>query len=331
MVETPAELDLPSSAMKPGRRWFLITPDRLLVGLLAVESLLFLFGRFRLALTDEKSGWAALIALASVAATLLILLVWFAIAFVSRRRFQFGLRSLLALVAAIALLCNWLATDFRTAARQREAVEAIQKDGGSVLSEYWFDESGNMIQRGKKIVTTLPGGGTATYWIDVKPEPTWLRAIFDDNFFHHVVQVDVKTDTGLAKIDALSHLKTLDLSNRHVTDAGLEHLKLLSRLEHLDLWNTPITDDGVEHLSGLSQLQWLDLSDTKITNAALKHITRLSELRLLNLSANTITDAGLKQLQGLTHLQTLKLYGTLVSAEGVASLQRALPNCKILR
>ena len=175
----------------------------------------------------------------------------------------------------------------------------------------WFLITPDRLVVGLLAVTKI--GATVTYWINVEPEPAWLRAILGDDFFHNVVQVDVKTDTGLAKVDALSHLKTLDLSYRQVTDTGLEHLAGLSRLEHLDLWYTPITDDGVGHLSGLSQLQWLDLSHTKITDTALKHIARLSELRLLNLSTNTITDTGLKQLYGLTHLQTLKLYGTLVT------------------
>lgn len=329
MVENSANSDLAVRTKKPGRRWFHITPDRVLVGLLAVETCLFLFGRFRQALTDEKPGWSALIALAVVAATLLVLLIWFAIAFVLRRRFQFGLRSLLGLVATVALVSNWLAIDLRRATRQREAVDAIRDEGGSALYEHDFVASANLSQSRKKVVTSLPNGGTVIMWKIERQEPDWLSTFLDSNFFYNVVLVEVKTDAGLAKIDALTHLKTLDLSDRHVTDAGLEHLKGLSQLEYLDLWRTPITDGGVGHLSGLDQLQWLDLSHTKITDAALQRLAKLSELRLLNLSTNAITDAGLMQLHGLTHLQTLKLFGTQVTAEGVASLRRVLPNCTI--
>ena len=43
------------------------------------------------------------------------------------------------------------------------------------------------------------------------------------------------------------------------------------------------------------------------------------------------TDAGLGHLKGMTHLQTFNFRGTKVTTTGVADLQKALPNCKILK
>ena len=50
-----------------------------------------------------------LVALASVAATLLLMLLWFVVSLVFRRRFQFGIRSLLLLTVVIAIPCSWFA------------------------------------------------------------------------------------------------------------------------------------------------------------------------------------------------------------------------------
>ena len=44
-----------------------------------------------------------------------------------------------------------------------------------------------------------------------------------------------------------------------------------------------------------------------------------------------VTDAGLKELTALKELQTLDLTGTQVTDSGVAALQKALPDCKIIR
>ena len=55
------------------------------------------------------------------------------------------------------------------------------------------------------------------------------------------------------------------------------------------------------------------------------------EVVALNLNLTQITDAGLVHLKGLTGLQTLGLRGTQVTDQGVADLQKALPNCEIVK
>ena len=51
----------------------------------------------------------------------------------------------------------------------------------------------------------------------------------------------------------------------------------------------------------------------------------------LDLSFMRVTDAGLKELAGLKSLQVLDLSFTRVTDAGVAELQKALPNCHIIR
>ena len=93
--------------------------------------------------------------------------------------------------------------------------------------------------------------------------------------------------------------------NKEITDTVLVHIKELTNLQTLDL-PKQITDAGLVHLKGLTRLQTLDLLSTQIT------------------------DAGLVHLKGLTKLQSLDLPEQITDA-GVADLQKALPNCKILK
>ena len=61
----------------------------------------------------------------------------------------------------------------------------------------------------------------------------------------------------------------------------------------------------------------------------LAELTGLANLIILRIAGTQVSDAGLEHLKGLTKLGELNLTGTKVTATGVASLQKALPNCKI--
>jgi hypothetical protein len=105
-------MDMPTT---DPQRCFRLTPGHCLLALLAVEFLLFLSQLFRWL----PKGWPVLIAIASVGAVVLAMLVWLAVALVFGRRFQFSLRSLLMLVVVVALPCSWYATEVhRVAARK---------------------------------------------------------------------------------------------------------------------------------------------------------------------------------------------------------------------
>ena len=73
--------------------------------------------------------------------------------------------------------------------------------------------------------------------------------------------------------------------------------------------------------------------DTPITNAGLIYLKDLINLKNLSLrGCKRITDAGLVHLKGLTNLQTLYLSGCEnITDTGVDELQKALPNCYIIR
>ena len=89
----------------PQRRWYHLTPDRLVLSLLAVEGLLFVLQWF----CWLPKGWPVLIAIAAVAVVMLLMFLWFAVALVFPWQFQFSIRSLLVLTVAVALPCSWMA------------------------------------------------------------------------------------------------------------------------------------------------------------------------------------------------------------------------------
>jgi hypothetical protein len=77
-------------------RWFHLTPGRFVIGLLLVEFLLWVSNRFRWL----PKGWPVLIAIATLATVMLAMFLWLAGALIFRWRFQFSIRSLLALQLA---------------------------------------------------------------------------------------------------------------------------------------------------------------------------------------------------------------------------------------
>lgn len=109
-------------------RWFCLTPDRVVLGLLLVWGVLLL---------SEQSQWLnkgypVLLAVASVLVVVLFLLAWFAAALLFRWRFRFTVRSLFLLTVVVSIPCSWFAVKMQQATRQREAVEAIEKMHGGV-------------------------------------------------------------------------------------------------------------------------------------------------------------------------------------------------------
>ena len=223
-------LTVPESRPKP--RWYHVTPDRLIVGLLAVEGFLLLSEQFQWFAFNEKKGWTVLIAMAAVCLVVVVMLLWLVVSLLSRLRFQFSLRSLVVLVVAVAVPLGWFGVKLREAERQRRVVEAIRKAeaGGEVgydCQYYQFEES--------------------------RPTLAWLRRLVGIDFFANVVSISVhypekRDDALLGNYVALTSPDRLFLSHSQVTDGGLEHLKGLTNFEHVDLYDTHVTEEGIKEL-----------------------------------------------------------------------------------
>jgi hypothetical protein len=236
-----------------------LTPDRLIVGLLFAELLLWLSERFQWPAWHK--GYAVLAGVAVLAATLVVTLAWYVIAVLAGMRFQFNLRSLLVLAVAVAAPFGWLEVEMNGAREQREAAAAIDELDGDV--EYDFSPSspcGNDLS------------ATPTF-----PVASWLVRLLGEDFFSDA--------TG-----ALVH-------GPRPKDADLTHLKHLTKLRILSLDGDQFTDAGMEHLEGLVSLQCLYLESAQITDAGIKHLTGLNQLQELRLTRTGVTDAGLRELR----------------------------------
>jgi hypothetical protein len=252
----------------PKRRWLRVTPGWLPVVLLVVEGFLLLSQRFHWFAFNEHKGWTVLIAVATAGVAMLLTVLWLVAALVFRLRFQFSIRSVLVLVAAVAIPCSWLAVEMKQAREQREAVGEIERLEGWVGYDYEFDASDDLV------IGAEPRG------------PAWLRHLLGKDFFANVVNVDLNftqvTDDGLKRVEELSQLQVLQLMVTEVTDTGLEHLKGLTQLRVLYLDGNYITDAGLEHLKGLAQLDTLGLGSAK---------------RNFVYVGTNVTDAGVQKLQ----------------------------------
>jgi len=67
------------------------------------------------------------------------------------------------------------------------------------------------------------------------------------------------------------------------------------------------------------------------SDSVLECVQDLPQLKKLHLFSVKITDTGLEHVQGLTQLTVLWLDDTQVTDRGVRKLQKALPNCHIVR
>ncbi len=316
----------------PARRWFHLTPDRLIVSLLAVEGFLLLSERFRCFAFNEMKGLTVLIALASVGVVALLMSLWLAAGLLFRWRFQFSMRSLLVMVVAVAVPCRWLAVEMKEAEKQKRAVEAISKAGVDVYYDYQFDATGSW--------TGASWGG-----------PTCVRNWFGEDFVADVVGVqapynvigvgencyigsDCKaTDEDLLPLKTFSTLRVLDLAGTRVTDSCAASFEGLVDLRSVSLWQTCLSDKGIAHLRRLRNLKYLNLRHTKTTNSGLVHLKDLPRLEYVALGETAVDDDGLMCLTACKQLREVDLWRERGSHQftpaGIARFQRAFPGCKV--
>ncbi len=146
----------------PTRHSLRPTPSWLIFGLLVVEGLLWLSERFQW----FPKGGAVLLAMATVPAIILLILLWFAVCLLFRWPFQFSLRSLVVLVVAVALSFSWMGVEIQAAKRQKEEAASIQDLQG------WVDYDFGEVKAGQR-----NSGGK---------EPSWLRSLLGVDFFHDI-------------------------------------------------------------------------------------------------------------------------------------------------
>ena len=176
-----------------------------------------------------------------------------------RRWLQFSLRTLLVVMT---VLCvgpgSYIAYEQQKARRQRTAVEAMEKLGGSIE----YDNA-------------RPRRSAAVRWL------------LGDDTFRNLRRVDFRTspsitDADLVHLELFPQLDTLDVTDRQVTDAGLAHLAGLTNLQRLSLDVAKITDAGLQQLASLTNLQRLWLDCPQVTEVGIQSLqSDLPHLRIV--------------------------------------------------
>lgn len=121
------------------------------------------------------------------------------------------------------------------------------------------------------------------------------------------------------------------LTKEEATDEAMLPLKAIApHIAHLDLSSTAMTDEALTLLSETPNLVRLNLSQTAIGDGGMKHLKNLKELRYLNLYGTQVSDAGLPNLHSLPHLEAIYLWQSQATQKGAKSLEKALPNAKVV-
>ncbi len=131
-------------------------------------------------------------------------------------------------------------------------------------------------------------------------------------------RADDAEDKALARAEKLGFV----IRNDKLPDQPVIGLVLVGKVRDADL----------KDLTGFKHLTHLDLGDCAlVTDAGLKDLAPHKRLSYLSLRKTKVTDAGLKDLIALKTLTKLELEGTEVTDAGVRELQKALPQCKIIK
>jgi len=238
-----------------------------------------------------------------------------------RRRLALSVKMLMLLMLPVAIWLGWVTNKAR---RQRQAVEAIQKHGGSVY--YNWEIVDGVYSPGRKPTA-----------------PEWFRRLAGDEYFQEVETVLFRRPDDGDVTDSLagmSHLRSLEIEEGYVTETGFQRIGGLASLSSLHIKGTRgLTDSGAGHLANLRDLKYLLIADSELSDTGLGHLAALTKLEMLTLmnlknrdiAQSRITDRGLEHLKALTRLRSLYVIGIGVTEDGVSRLQQALPSLKTVR
>ena len=270
---------------KAGSRWLGLSPDRFVVGLLAIECLLWLSEHFQWFGFNHHKGWTVLICVAAVGAAMALTLIWFVASLLFRWRIRFRIRAALALTVACSIALGWLASATKQARRQAEVVAWLKT--AEPKNEWYSHEP-------------MVPFETAPDWMAYRSgqpqdnraaEPGWLRNLMGEDFFQDVVEVSLwnewAEDDSVARIGALTHLRKVSLYSDGLSDRSMSTLRNLAYLEDLDIFSPNVTDAGIETIEQLPRLRSLGLDGTALTDAGLRGIASLTNLESLTIVQRT--------------------------------------------
>ena len=103
-----------------------------------------------------------------------------------------------------------------------------------------------------------------------------------------------------------------------------------NNISHLDLSRTQVNDSVMGNVKKMKHLTWLGLRNTEVSNQGIKQLKDLQFLRYLNLSGTKVSDGAIKDLSQMKDIEEIYLWNSEVTDKGIESLQKALPDAKIV-
>jgi hypothetical protein len=195
---------------------------------------------------ELRKNYVGLVLMAIVGMETILLLV----RLIFHVRPQYSLRTLLIVVTLFACVCSGFAVMRDQAKRQREAVDALRKNGCRVLYDCQYRREQGLDPPG-------PDG---------------------DDYTDEIAYVSIRNkeanNQDLQHLKVLNKIRILDLSGVQVTDDDMESLSELSEIKELYLDGTQISDSGLKYLEGLKNMRYLSLSGTEVSSKGIDNLKK---------------------------------------------------------
>jgi hypothetical protein len=182
-----------------------------------------------------------------------------------RRWFQFSLRTLLVVMAILAVGCAWVAGKIEQSRREREATRhflalgaVILQDQQPMLSRLW--------PFGEQMVTTGVLVGNKEYYL------TFGTARFAESMEARIRQ---PTDSDLRRLKDLPGLETLRVTSQFVTDNGIAELVSIKSLRRLEICAPLVSNSAVVQIAQMVDLADLNLVGTAMTPSGIGNLRQL--------------------------------------------------------
>jgi hypothetical protein len=219
-----------------------------------------------------------------------------------RRWFQFRLRTLLIVVAVVAVPLAWIAKERRQSVNERQIFAQL-------LSQ---DQSADAVF-----------AGSYDLWNDytLGRSQGYLRDVARMALGERVLAFWTPDSNDLSLVAEFTNLQKLEARSKK-----LRYLTpLIGQTKLLDLYLSDTGVDDLSPLSGLLNLRWLFFEKTEVSD--LTPIAGLKQLTALRIDGTRVRD--LSPLYGLSNLQLVSLHNSIVSITEIDALQKALLNCRI--
>ena len=106
-------------------------------------------------------------------------------------------------------------------------------------------------------------------------------------------------DEHLKYLRHLDNVVTLRLKQTGISDRGLSRIRKITTLRRLFLDQTAITDGGLKNLAQLPELDFLSLYGTAVSDEGLQALSEAASLKQLHVAGTAVSEEGIASLQAV--------------------------------